>query len=84
MDFAIAPASLTITIGDKVRWTNTGGAHTSTSGTGGGSYSKDGVWDSGFIADGSSFSVTFSEPGVFTYFCEIHPVQMQGTITVEP
>lgn len=74
---------MTIGVGDTVRWRNTQGSHTSTSGTGGGSPGKDGVWDSGFIAEGNAFAVTFDQPGVFTYFCEIHPVQMQGTITVE-
>jgi plastocyanin len=31
---------------------------------------------------GGTFSVTFSEPGTFSYFCEIHPIQMQATVTV--
>ena len=29
-----------------------------------------------------TLEVTFEEPGVFTYVCDVHPQQMEGTITV--
>lgn len=29
-----------------------------------------------------SLKVTFEEAGTFEYFCEVHPQQMSGTITV--
>jgi plastocyanin len=62
---------------------NRGGAHTTTSGVGGGAYVKDGLWDSGFLAEGASFTRTFGQAGTFTYFCEIHPAQMQAQIVAE-
>lgn len=31
-----------------------------------------------------SLKVTFEEAGTFEYFCEVHPQQMRGTITVSP
>jgi plastocyanin len=39
-------------------------------------------WDSGIISDGSSFSFTFDEPGTYRYFCQVHPAQQRGIITV--
>ena len=77
-------AGHTIRVGDRVRWTNRMGAHTTTSGIGGASAVPDGRWDSGFLDEGERFTVKFEEAGTFTYFCEIHPVQMQATVVVEP
>jgi len=73
-EFSFNPSSLTIQVGDTVRWQNTGGApHTTTSDAG--------VWDSGTLSPGGSFSRQFMAPGTFAYSCRIHP-QMRGTITV--
>ena len=72
--FAFIPQNLTIPVNTQVTWTNfDGAAHTTTSNTG--------LWDSGTLAQGQSFSYFFDEAGVYNYFCEIHP-SMQGTITV--
>jgi plastocyanin len=49
-------------------------AHTATSDTG--------VWDSGTLATGQSYSHTFDQPGTYTYHCTIHPF-MKGTIVVQ-
>lgn len=82
-DFFFSPAAVTLNVGDRVRWTNRNGAHTTTSGAGGASPVKDGRWDSGFMDEGDRFAVRFDEVGTFTYFCEIHPIQMQATVVVE-
>ncbi len=72
--FAFSPASLTITAGTTVTWTNQDSAtHTATA--------DDGSWDTGDIAQGASASVTFDTPGTYTYHCTIHP-NMVATITV--
>lgn len=42
----------------------------------------DGEFDSGSIAAGETFDLTFDEAGEFDYFCTVHP-EMAGTITVE-
>lgn len=77
------PASLTITVGDTVVWVNQGSiAHTSTSGQG---CTKDGKWDSGFLASGQSFTYIFPDSGTYPYFCIPHClIGMTGTIVVNP
>jgi plastocyanin len=66
VDFAFRPGTLTIAKGTRVRWTNKGAVtHTSTS--------NKGVWDSGSIAPGDTFSRVFKKAGTFKYHCTIHP-----------
>src|SRR5829696_3441850 len=65
-DFAFSPATLTITAGDTVTWTNSDPVvHTATSTTG--------AFDSGDLAEGDSFSVTLTTPGTYDYLCTPHP-----------
>jgi plastocyanin len=74
-DFAFAPATLTITAGDTVTWTNEGPVvHTATSTTG--------AFDSGDLAQGESYSLTFTAPGTYAYLCTPHP-EMTGQIVVQ-
>ena len=73
-DFAFSPATLTITAGDTVTWTNGDPViHTATSTTG--------AFDSGDLAEGESFSFTFTTPGTYDYLCTPHPT-MTGQIVV--
>lgn len=59
--------------GTTVTWVNKDDtAHTTTS--------NSGLWNSGVMAVGSSFSYTFSTAGTYPYHCNIHP--MTGTIEV--
>ena len=63
-----------VPVGERVVVTNTDGAsHTWTA--------VDGSFDSGTLAEGDSFEFTFDEPGMFEFFCAIHP-SMVGAITV--
>ncbi len=72
--------NLTISVGTMVTWTNRDGAsHTSTSGV---SPNKDGIWDSPILNQGQQFSFDFNQPGVFPYWCRVHPY-MVATVTVE-
>lgn len=74
-DFSFNPSSLTVQVGDVVRWENTGAVpHTASSSTG--------VWDSGTLSPGGVFSQQFLTSGTFSYLCRIHP-SMQGTIIVQ-
>jgi LPXTG-motif cell wall-anchored protein len=77
VDFDFVPASLTVSAGATVTWTNNGASpHTSTS--------DSGAWDSGTMDPGDTFSHTFSSAGTFPYHCDFHEAQgMVGTITVE-
>ena len=71
--FAFSPATVTITEGDTVTWSNADGvAHTATG---------DG-FDTERLDPGQDASITFSTAGTFAYLCAIHP-QMTGTVVVE-
>ncbi len=68
------PDSLTVPAGTTVTWINRDIVrHTVTS--------TEGLFDSGRLGSGESFTYTFEEPGTFDYYCTIHPT-MQGTVTV--
>ena len=72
-DFAFGPAEITIAVGGTVTWTNTDSqAHTATS---------SGNFDTGSIDPDATASVTFDEPGTYTYICSFHPF-MTATVTV--
>ena len=75
--FAFSPSSVTVHVGDIVRWTNNDGtAHTVTSDNGT-------SFNSGNMANGAVFTFTASITGTFPYHCAIHP-GMTGTVTVIP
>jgi plastocyanin len=72
---AFSPSNLTVKVGDTVKWTNNDKIdHTVTSDTG--------VFNSGNIANGATFSFTFSTAGTYSYHCSIHTF-MKGTIVVQ-
>src|SRR3990172_848448 len=72
-DISFAPKEVTIRVGERVRWTNLESgpiSHTSTSGSPG---AADGLWDSGTLSPGESFTTEpFEEAGEFAYFSKIH------------
>ena len=74
--FAFSPAELTIKVGTTIKWTNQdSAAHNITA--------DDSSWGSSSLAQGDSFSFTFSNSGTFAYHCGVHP-NMKATITVVP
>ena len=74
-DLAFSPATITIDAGTTVTWTNQDFVnHTVTSRTG--------VFDSGIMSRGSSFSCTFTDTGDFEYYCTLHP-DMVGHVIVQ-
>jgi plastocyanin len=73
------PANTDVAKGTNVAWTNKDGtAHTVTSGA---RPNKDGKFD-GQVAPGATFSFTFTDAGVYQYYCTIHG-SMNATITVK-
>jgi plastocyanin len=76
INFSYDPVNLSVASGTTVQWTNEDSVpHTVTS--------DDGVWDSGAIAPGGTFTYTFEQAGTFAYHCTIHP-NMKATIEVTP
>jgi plastocyanin len=76
-----SPSSVTIHPGDTVRWTWSSTGHSSTSGTPG---APNGLWDSGILGQGATFTHTFNTAGSFPYYCTPHGAccGMRGTVTV--
>src|SRR4030067_1858840 len=75
IDFAFSPATVTLNIGDTVRWTHNGAFfHTTTS--------NSLIWDSGTMSNGSIFDFQFNSSGSFPYRCSFHPLSMTGTVNV--
>jgi len=73
--FAFVPATVTVTVGTTVTWTNLDSvAHTVTSETD--------LFDSGNLARNATFSYSFADRGTFSYYCAIHP-SMRGKVSVE-
>jgi plastocyanin len=73
-NYAFDPASLTVTVGTTVKWTNQDSVgHTVTA--------DDNSWASGNLNQGDSFSYTFTKTGTYAYHCGVHP-SMKATITV--
>ena len=72
------PANLAISPGTTVRWRNTSALpHT---------VSPDGhqAWGRAALGSrGQTFTHTFPTTGTFSYFCELHPPGMVGTIVVQ-
>jgi len=74
VDFAFRPRRIEIPRGTRVRWANADSVqHTTTSRTG--------IWDSGALAPGDTFSRVFRSRGTFRYFCSIH-TDMTGKVVV--
>jgi plastocyanin len=73
VSFAYKPATLTISRGSKVVFSNTSSRpHTAT---------RKGSFSTGRIKAGESASVSFGSRGTFSYHCTIHPF-MKGKVVV--
>ena len=74
-DDAFKPAMLTIAAGQTVTFVNADDdAHTVTA--------TDGSFDSKGLDTDGTWRHTFSKPGTYAYFCELHPF-MKATIVVK-
>ncbi|MGH2602923.1 MAG: cupredoxin domain-containing protein, partial [Dehalococcoidia bacterium] len=66
VDNAYQPSAVSVPVGARVTWTNSGAAvHTATA--------QSGAFDSGILNPGQSFSFTASAPGAIPFFCRVHP-----------
>jgi plastocyanin len=85
------PAETTVQVGTTVTWRNDEPiTHTVTSGSFRGvdkttglrsSQKPDGRFETKLTGNGKTFSFTFTQPGTYTYYCDIHQ-GMNATITV--
>lgn len=77
-------STLTVTAGDQVTWVASGDPHTVASGAPGAVTDRfvDHPGSVGFLVAGDTFTTTFTTPGTYPYFCEVHPEQMTGVISV--
>jgi plastocyanin len=74
-NFTFGPATLTVTAGTTVTWTNKDDIpHTVVS--------TDGVFKSKVLDTDEKFTFTFSKAGNYPYFCSIHP-KMTGKVIVQ-
>ncbi|MCH7579527.1 MAG: hypothetical protein IIB22_04730, partial [Chloroflexi bacterium] len=71
VEFKYEPDPVRVAVGTTVVWSNSDlAAHTVTA--------DDGSWGSKYMAQGDVFSRTFDEPGVYVYYCELHPPRQAG------
>lgn len=73
-NFAYDPVTIEVAVGTTVTWTNEDAApHTVT---------VSGVFDSGLMNQGDTFSYTFDTPGTYDYICLYHP-NMKASVVVK-
>ena len=73
-NMGFSPSTITVSLNTTVTWTNKDGiAHTVTS--------DSGLFDSGSIGDGQTYSHTFTSVGTYSYKCSYHS-SMTGTVIV--
>lgn len=73
--YDFSPRDLTVQGGTAVTWTNRDSVpHDATD--------ADGSWGTGLLREDQRATITFDSPGVFEYYCTVHP-NMKGTVTVE-
>ena len=74
-DFNFVPATAEVPIGTTVTWVNDDNApHTVTS--------VSGIFDSGSIGAGKTYSYKFDQAGTFEYSCTNHPSMPHGKVIV--
>lgn len=75
-NFAFDPVTITVPVGTTIMWTNADSTnHTVTA--------DDKSFDSGSLAQGKSFSQTFSKEGTFAYHCSFHPTMTAKVIVTK-
>jgi len=74
---AFIPASISVTVGTTITWTNKDAVvHTVTS--------NNGLFESGAISSSGTFSYTFPTAGTYMYYCTIHPLMKAEVVATAP
>jgi len=92
----VTPDTITVYVGDTVKWTWPSSSHGVSSGTctgggggggyygyGGGGCAPDNKFSSGVHAGPYEFSFTFTQAGTYPYYCLVHEQMMKGKVEVE-
>jgi len=74
--YVFNPASITAAVGDTVTWVNQDDDPHTVKSSG-----PEGAFKSPALDTNEKYSFTFTKPGVYKYFCTLHP-HMQGEIVV--
>ncbi len=96
---AFYPGIIIVNVGDTIKWSIGGNFHTisflsgqtpppagspeSLAPSGSSEYNGTGFVSSGILPPGGNYSLKFTEPGIFSYRCLVHP-GMQGIVIVQP
>jgi plastocyanin len=74
------PTTVTVAVGGTVTWTwtDTGGIPHSVQSLGSPSFTSSEIQ----AGNGSTYRVTFTEPGTYRYDCAVHGTMMSGTVVV--
>jgi len=76
-DMLFSPASISVTAGTTIKWTNKDGVpHTVTSNAGSAE-----IFNSGSLTNGATFTWKFNTAGTFNYHCALH-AGMNATVVV--
>jgi len=72
-EFRYNPDPVRVPAGSTIAWSNSDATpHTVTA--------DDGSWGSANLAQGDGFIATFDEPGVYAYYCVLHPPAQLGIV----
>jgi len=76
------PANINVTVGDTIKWTRTGGSHTTTCDGSEGSTRPAGApaWNAPLTSGNPTFTYVVTVAGLYHYVCEPHAPSMAGNI----
>lgn len=82
-DFKFDPPAISVAAGGKVTWENTDGSYHTVTGGDGAADPNSPIKRGELPSRGTTYSITFTTPGTYSYFCEPHvSLGMKGTVTV--
>lgn len=81
-NFVFTPANVNVTVGDTIKWTRTGGDHTTTCNGTDGSLRPSGAapWNANLNSASPTFSYVITVAGMYHYVCTPHAPDMSGNI----
>jgi plastocyanin len=86
IDQRFYPSNIIIPVGTEVTWINEDRSQHTVTSENLTNQGRDGIYDSrfysGILGSEDSFSYTFNEPGIYSYFCSPHP-WMTGSVIVD-